>query len=117
VLGAKPSETVRSGEDLKLLPLDDAKLLEEAKPIAPDGRFRLDPAKLSARHDGQVRAALKEGVFALVILGGAHDLTDSVRRYAGGQYQYLRVRSLTTSLVSVRSLARRTEPPPTYGST
>jgi hypothetical protein len=48
-----------SGEDLDLLPRDDAKLLEEAKPIAPDGRFRQDRAKLSARHDGEVQAALK----------------------------------------------------------
>ena len=60
-----------SGEDLELLPLDDGKLLEEPKPIAPDG------AKLSARHDGQVQAALKGAGFALVILGGAHDLTAS----------------------------------------
>ena len=79
-----------SGEDLELLPLDDGKLLEEAKPIAPDGRYHLDPAKLSARHDGQVQAALKGGPFALVILGGAHDLTDSVRRY-GGPCEHLRV--------------------------
>jgi hypothetical protein len=27
-----------------------------------------------ARHDGQVKAALKDGAFALVILSGAHDL-------------------------------------------
>jgi hypothetical protein len=47
-----------SGEDLDLLPLDEEKLLEEAKPIAPDGRFRQDRAKLSARHDGQVQGLL-----------------------------------------------------------
>jgi hypothetical protein len=76
-----------------LLPLDDAKLLEEAKPIAPAGRFHLDAAKLSARHAGQVQAALKGGAFALVLLGGAHDLTDNVRRYAGGLCEYVRVTS------------------------
>jgi hypothetical protein len=43
----------------------DAKLLDEASPIDPAGRFRLDAAKLSARHDGQVQAALKGGPFAL----------------------------------------------------
>jgi hypothetical protein len=73
------------------LPLDDARLLEEAKPIDPAGRFCLDPAKLSARHDGQAKAALKGGAFALVMLGGAHDLTESVRRHAGGLCEYLRV--------------------------
>jgi hypothetical protein len=58
-----------SGEDLDLLPVDDAKLLEEAKPIGPDGRYHLDAAKLSARHDGQVKAALKDGAFALAQIG------------------------------------------------
>jgi hypothetical protein len=67
-----------------VLALDDARLLDEAKPIDPAGRFRLDAAKLSARHAGQVQAALKGGAFALIILGGAHDLTESVRRHSGG---------------------------------
>jgi hypothetical protein len=57
-----------------------------------DGRYHLETAKLSARHDGQVRAALKDGTFALVLLGGAHDLTQSVRRH-GGSCEYLRVRT------------------------
>jgi hypothetical protein len=82
-----------SGDVEELLPLDDAKLLEEAKPIDPAGRFHLDPAKLSARHDAQVQAALKGDAFALVILGGAHELTDNVRRYAGGLCEYVRVTS------------------------
>jgi hypothetical protein len=73
-----------SGDVEEVLPLDDARLLDEAKPIDLAGRFRLDPAKLSARHDGQVRAALKRGAFALVILGGAHDLTESLRGTYGG---------------------------------
>jgi hypothetical protein len=46
---------------------------------------------LSARHDGQVQAALKGGTFALVILGGAHDLTDSLREAYGGNCEYLRI--------------------------
>jgi hypothetical protein len=79
------------GDGEEMLPLDDAKLLDEAKPIDPAGRFRLDPAKLKALHDGQVKAALKGGVFALVILGGAHDLSESVRSHAGGLCEYLRV--------------------------
>jgi hypothetical protein len=80
-----------SGEVEEVLRLDDAKLLEEAKPIDPDGRYHLDDAKLSARHDGQVQAALQGGAFTLVILGGAHDLSESVRRLSAGQCEYLRI--------------------------
>jgi hypothetical protein len=82
---------LRSGDIEEVLALDDAKVLDEAKPISPGGRFRLAPAKLSARHDGQVKDALKDGPFTLTILGGAHDLTESVRRHAAGPCEYLRV--------------------------
>jgi hypothetical protein len=78
-----------SGEVEEAMPLNDAKLLDEAKPIDPAGRFRLDPAKLAARHDAQVKAALKGSPFALVILGGARDLTDSLRAACGGTCEYL----------------------------
>jgi hypothetical protein len=80
-----------SGDVEEVLPLDGAKLLEEAKPIGPDGRYHLDPAKLTARHDGQVQPALKGGPFALVLLGGAYDLSESVRRHDGAPCEYLRV--------------------------
>jgi hypothetical protein len=40
-----------------------------------------------------VKAALKGGAFALVILGGAHALSDDVRRYASGLCEYVRVTS------------------------
>jgi hypothetical protein len=81
-----------SGEALEVSPLDNAKLLDEAKPISPDGRLRLDAAKLSAQHDGQVQAALKDGPFALVLLGEAHDLSQSVRQHSGS-CEYVRVTS------------------------
>jgi hypothetical protein len=68
-----------SGDVEEVLPLDEAKLLEEARPIDPAGRYHLDAAELSARHDGQVQAALKDGPFAQASLGGAHDLTESLR--------------------------------------
>jgi hypothetical protein len=38
-----------------------------------------------------VRAALARSPFALVILGGGHDLTDSVRRVVGAECEYVRV--------------------------
>jgi hypothetical protein len=46
---------------------------------------------LQARQEAIVRAALKVGSVALLVLGGAHDLSGSVRRLAGGDCEYLRV--------------------------
>jgi hypothetical protein len=59
-----------AGEIDEVLPLDDAEPLEQAK--------RITPATLEARHDAQIRAVLKNGPLALIVLGGAHDLSDSV---------------------------------------
>jgi len=43
------------------------------------------------RQDAQVRAIIEGGPLALVILGGAHDLTDNVRKLAGRAGEYVRV--------------------------
>lgn len=59
--------------------------------IGPDGHVQLDPQKMQARHDGQVRTVLDHGPFALVILGGAHDLSESVKRLGKGGCEYIRV--------------------------
>jgi len=79
-----------SGELEDVLPLEDADALEKAKPISPSGGVKLDPVKVEARHDAQVKAALREGPVAVIVLGGAHDLTASVGRL-GGRCEYLRV--------------------------
>lgn len=63
-----------------MLPLDDADLLEQANPITPDGKVKLDPARLLARQDAHVKAVLDKRAFGLVVLGGSHDLSDNVRR-------------------------------------
>jgi hypothetical protein len=80
-----------AGEIDGVLPLDDAEALDRAKPITPDGKFLMDDAKLAARHDAQVRAVLDAGPMAIIVLGGAHDLSDSVRRLGGGRCEYIRV--------------------------
>jgi hypothetical protein len=82
-----------SGELEEVLPLDDDDLLDEAKPVSPDGRIRLDPDKLKARHEAQVRAVLEKGAFGLLVLGGAHDLSSSVRRLGQGHCEYIRVQT------------------------
>lgn len=80
-----------SGELEEVLPLEDAEAMKQANPISPSGEMKLDPIKIEARHDAEVKAALKEGPVALIILGGSHDLTESVRRIDGGNCEYLRV--------------------------
>jgi hypothetical protein len=49
-----------------------------------------DPTKETAQQDELVKAATEEP-FALIVLGAAHDLSDSVRRVGGGGCEYLRV--------------------------
>ncbi len=79
-----------SGELEDVLPLEDAVALEKAKPISPSGGVKLDPVKLEARHDAQVKTTMKEGPVAVIVLGGSHDLTASIQRFSGN-CEYLRV--------------------------
>jgi hypothetical protein len=58
----------------RLLIAGPGRLLEQA--------MRITPATLTARHDAQV---------GLIVLGGAHDLSESVRRLGGGHCEYIRV--------------------------
>jgi hypothetical protein len=85
-----------AGDIEEVLPLDDAELPDQAKPITPDGRMKFEAEKLAARRDGIVKVATARGPFALIVLGGSHDLSDSVRRLGGGRCEYIR---LTTSRV------------------
>jgi hypothetical protein len=89
-LGA-PGRLLIAGEIEEVLPLDDAGLLESAKPMTPEGKIRLDPEKLKARRDAQVKGVLNKGGFGLIVLGGSHDLSENVRRLGQGRSDYLRV--------------------------
>ncbi len=80
-----------SGELGDVLPLEDAEALERAKPVTPSGGVKLDPQKIEVRHEAQVKLALKNGPVAVIVLGGAHDLTASVRRFGGEKCEYLRL--------------------------
>lgn len=75
-----------SGELGEVLPLEDEQVFERARPSAMP-----NPAANEAREDAQVRAALAHGLFAFIVLGGGHDLTDNVNRLAGSDCEYLRV--------------------------
>ena len=89
-LGA-PGRLLIAGEIDDVLPLDDADLLDRAKPVTPEGKIRLDKEKVKARKDAQVKAVMDKGGFGLIVLGGAHDLSDSVRRLGQGRCEYIRV--------------------------
>src|SRR5262249_5014880 len=73
-----------------VLPLDDAELLDRARPVA-GGEVKPDPERVKARQDAQARAALKSGPVAVIVLGGSHDLSESVRALGRGSCEYLRV--------------------------
>jgi hypothetical protein len=79
-----------SQEIEKGLPLDRTELLEKAKLVRPDGKIRLDPAAIDRRRDGHVRAVLDKGPVGLIVLGGAHDLAEQVRRHSK-TCEYIRV--------------------------
>jgi hypothetical protein len=64
--------------------------LEKAKPVGPDGRMRLDPAAIDRRREWHVRAVLDKGPCGLIVLGGAHDLSENVRRHSKN-CEYIRV--------------------------
>ena len=74
----------------QVFPLDDAELLDWAKPITPSG-VKLDRERVAAREDAQVKAVMAKGGFGLIMLGGSHDLSDSVRRHGQGSCEYIRV--------------------------
>jgi hypothetical protein len=46
--------------------------------------------EVAAREDAQVKAVLAKGNFGLIVLGGSHDLSDSVRQLGQGQCDYIR---------------------------
>jgi hypothetical protein len=80
------------GELQEVLPLDDTELLDAAGPDLANGKLAFDPLKVAARRDAMVRRALAEDHVAVIVLGGSHDLTDSVRSIVGEGCEYIRVR-------------------------
>jgi hypothetical protein len=78
------------GNPLRALPLDDAVALDAADPRRHKGK--IDPDTKANREAAIVRRAITEAKpVAVLILGGAHDLADEIRRQAGGRVEYLRV--------------------------
>jgi hypothetical protein len=80
-----------AGEPVRMLPLDDAELLDAARPVTREGKVRLEPVKVRAREGYMVRSALPVRPVAVIVLGGEHDLSESVGRLAPGS-EYIRVK-------------------------
>ena len=73
---------------LKVLPAEDKAAHEAARPVREDGTVRFDPMLNDAREDTIVKNALAgESTVSVLILGGAHDLSDNVPEGV----QYIRV--------------------------
>ena len=79
-----------SGELEEVLPLEEDGAMEHANPITPNGTVRHEENKLEARHDAQLRELAKAGPVCVIVLGGAHDLTSSIRR-AGNDWEYIQM--------------------------
>ena len=80
-----------NGEIEGVLPLDDADAHAASNPVSDDGLVALDQEKIEAREDAQVRLMLGNGPVAVIILGGAHDLSDNLERLSSAKAEYIRV--------------------------
>lgn len=74
-----------------VLSLEDADAYAASNPVSHDGAVVLDKRTMEAREDAQARLLLDSGPVAVVILGGAHDLSDNLERIAPGKAKYIRV--------------------------
>ena len=72
-----------------VLPADDAEAYAEANPITEDGAVDLDPQRIEAREDAIVRRLVDSEGCKLLILGGAHDLSDNVARLGKGNVELI----------------------------
>lgn len=82
---------ILDGELDGALPLEDADAHAASNPVGDDGSVTLDQEKIEARQDAQVRLLLEGDPVTIVILGGAHDLSDNLERLAGDSAEYIRV--------------------------
>jgi hypothetical protein len=72
---------------LKTLAAEDKTAFEAARPIGPDGKVKLDAKLIEAREAAIVKNVVSDNPVSVLILGGAHDLSDNVPEGC----QYIRV--------------------------
>ncbi len=84
-------QLLMSGELKEVRPLDDFAAWQAADPLKPNGSVRLSNRLIEAREDAQLKQLLAGGGFALIVLGGGHDLSDNIARLAETTCQYITV--------------------------
>ena len=86
-----PGRLLMEGKIQAVLPLEEITSYEAADPVTEDGKVVLDRKRIEARQTAQAKRLLNGGRFALIILGGAHDLSDNLDCFSGGKAEYIRV--------------------------
>jgi len=80
-----------SNEIESVLPLEESEAFAAANPVGEDGKVSIDQGKNEAREDAQLRILLNGDPLSVVVLGGAHDLSDNMRRMPDAKAEYIRV--------------------------
>lgn len=81
-----PGRLLAKGHVKQVHAADTDATLKLTNPLKADGRLMEVPQEsIEKREDHIVRQMLKTGKTAVVVLGGAHDLTDNVKRLGGGK--------------------------------
>jgi hypothetical protein len=73
-----PGQLLIDGHIKAVVPAEDAKAYEAANPVQADGRIVFDEKANEAREDAIVTRMTKTSETAVLVLGGAHDLSDYV---------------------------------------
>lgn len=77
LIGA-PGQLLIDDHIKSIAPGEDAKAYKAANPLKPDGRIVFDEKVNEAREDAIVRNLMKASGPAVIVLGGAHHLSDNV---------------------------------------
>ncbi|NQV28103.1 MAG: hypothetical protein HQ518_27440 [Rhodopirellula sp.] len=78
LIGA-PGQLLIDGHIKSVAPAEDANAYEDANPVKPDGTIIFNEKSNEARENAIVKNLMKaSGGTAVLVLGGAHDLSDNV---------------------------------------
>jgi len=83
-----------AGELQEVLPLDDAKLLDAARPKLSNGKVASNPFAAVFREAWMARTLAEAGPVAVAVLGGAHDLKEPLATVVGVDYLRVSVRAM-----------------------
>ena len=76
-----------------VLPLENAEAFEAANPVGKDGKIRFDKYAEEKREDEMLRILMKGQGIKVILLGGGHNLTDSLKRMKVDSVLYVRLKS------------------------